>query len=130
MGMNVWCCRWWTITYDKLKELCGPEVAAVESTFDIDGNVGWVEAANDAFDDCDPALAEAVHALLTAFEAATGGLHLVLLSYDADMDVCRAEAREREHEGILFCVDFVEDFTPAGSRFKHVLVDTKWTEAW
>ena len=80
-------------------------------------------------DYCDPAVAASVRALLAAFEAATGGLHLVLLTYDADMDDCRAEARDRAHEGILFGVDFVEDFTPAGSRFKDMLVDTKWIEA-
>ena len=119
---------WWTITYDKLKELCGPEVAAVESAFEADDRVGWVEAANDDIDDCDPALAEAVHALRLAFAAKTG-LTLEFCQYDSEMDQCCSDASDQEHEGIVFGVDGVEQFTSAGDLWKNSLVETKWIEA-
>jgi hypothetical protein len=126
MGMNVWCCRWWTITYDQLKELCEPEVAEVEKHSYGDE---WKRLAVEDLTHDDTSFIRAVAALEQKFTAATGGLELVFLPYEADMDQCDAAARDREYEGILLGVDGVEDFTPAGGRFKDVLVDTKWIEA-
>ena len=125
MGMNVWCCRWWTITYDKLKELCEPEVAEVERHIWGDE---WQRLAGEDLTPDDKPFIRAVAALEKRFTAATGGLELVFLLYDEEMDQCGG-AGEREHERILFGVEGVEDFTPAGGRFKDVLVDTQWTEA-
>ena len=125
MGMNVWCCRWWTITYDKLKELCEPEVAEVEGHIHGDE---WQRLAGEDLTHDDTSFIQAVAALEKRFKAATGGLELVFLLYDEEMDQCGG-AGKREHERILFGVEGVEDFTPAGGRFKDVLVDTQWTEA-
>jgi hypothetical protein len=127
MGYSVWCCRWWTITYDQLKELCEPEMAAVERHIFLGDE--WLRLAAEDLTPDDKPFISAVAALEKRFTEATGGLTLVFLPYDADMDDCRAAARDREWEGILFGVDGVEDFTPAGSRFKDMLVDTKWIEA-
>lgn len=132
MGTRLWACECWSITYDDLKELCGPQVDAVESAItrseadDSLGGCGWYQIGSD---DCwDDAVSRAASALQAAFREATGGLTLDFLAYDADMD-CTHGRDVYEWEGVIFQVNGVETFTPAGLAMQARLRKAMWIDA-
>lgn len=126
MGMRMYCCECWTINYDALKELCGPEVAAVEAAVtERDDYCGWYRLAAD---DADDALAFAGAALQKRFREATGGLSLEFLTYDPDMDGTYGREVD-EWEGVIFQVNGVMEFTLAGLAMRDRLRHSTWIEA-
>lgn len=125
MGMREWCHHWWTISHENLKSICGAELDAVERCKDFDED-SWYRIASD---DCDSSeLTQAVRILHEKFRAVTGGLELVLLTYDADMDGTRG-AEVDPYDGIIFGVGEVVALTPAGVANQHLLRESTWSDA-
>ena len=125
MGMREWCLHWWTISYENLKTLCGPELEAVEACVTDDE---WYRlAAEDLVPDDKPFMA-AAEALQRRFSEATGGLELAFLTYDAGMDGTRGREVE-PYCDIIFGVSGVTTLTPAGQAHQHLLRESTWTDA-
>jgi len=125
MGMREWCNHWWTISSENLRSICGPELAAAERhVFDDE----WYRYAGEDMTPDDKPFMDAVAALEKRFHEVTGGLELVLLQYDEEMDGTRG-AEVDPYEGVIFGVTGVTSFTPAGSRTKHLLRESTWSDA-
>lgn len=132
MGTRLWACECWSITYDDLKALCEADVAAVEDAIGLSNcntwgeQCGWHQIGSD---DCwDDAVSRAASRLQAAFSEATGGLTLEYLAYDSDMD-CTHGRDVYEWEGVIFQVNGVETFTPAGRAMQHRLRKAMWIDA-
>ena len=131
MGTRMWACECWSIAYDDLKELCEQHVEAVEDAISLSNRDTWGEQCGwhqIGSDDCwDDAVSRAASALQAAFREATG-LTLEFLAYDSDMD-CTHGRDVHEWEGVIFQVNGVETFTPAGLRWQARLRKAMWIDA-
>lgn len=132
MGFRQWCIAHWTISYENLKYLCGPEVEAIESDEAFDrpdsfgDTVGWYGLASD--EPVDAGLQSKLAQLQAKFMSVTGGLELMLVQYDEDMDGTRGQDVE-PHEGVVFCVNNVVALTPAGAANVNLLSESSWIDA-
>jgi hypothetical protein len=132
MGMTEWTLHWWTISYANLRSICGPEVEAVESHPDFEGDEepsGWYRiASDDLHPECSPSFPEVILRLQDRFREVTGGLDLTFLQYDREMDGTRGRDVE-PHEDVVFGVTGVVALTPAGVANQHLIQESSWTDA-
>ena len=125
MSFHEWVNNWWTISYENLKTLCGPELEAVEELVSDDE---WRRLAVDDLEPGDKPFMAAVDRLESAFREATGGLELIFLPYNADMDgTCGRDVSP--YCEIIFGVNGVTALTPAGVANEHLLRESSWTDA-
>jgi len=142
----------WTISLDHLRDLCGPQVKAVETHHFFQEFTHWGEVCAEGFgDDATRIVADAEqHAmaaaasdmnndtqleeeefvrllakLFTAFRDVTGGLTLAMEYFCEDEG---AGDYVDHSDGCVFVVEGVTTttYTVAGDRFKDLLNDQKW----
>lgn len=129
MGYTVWCSSHWTISYENLHSLCPMELTGVCHLAEDKGDgYGWVRIAQDDFSTADEPLRKAFVALQDRFTEVTGGLSLLCVQYDDDMDATRG--RDVEPYGmVVFVVQGVVAMTPAGAANEHLLRESSWINA-
>lgn len=129
MGYTVWCSNHWTISYENLLSLCPVELPVVchlaEDAADGDG---WTRIAQDDFTTADEPLRKAFTSLQERFAAVTGGLTLICVMYDEDMDATNGVDVD-PYSGIVFVVGGVVALTPAGVANEHLLRESSWIGA-
>ena len=151
MGMGSFAVSGFVIGYDDLKNICPDEINAIENEEHFN-DVGWESLAKwlswddpdavqdpliDAIDDDDPIEVEEksveilnkydVHItnLKNAFEKKTG-LTLYFDNYDEDSGNRYDEPGDKD--GMIFCVSGMMVLSPAGEKYKDVVIERRWTQ--
>jgi hypothetical protein len=147
MGMDSYAVNGYIIPYDELKKICPDEIAAIENERFFKAT-GWgiiakwltwddVSVFEDeiyfAIEDSDEALVdkyvEIYNNLLInlnkSFHKKTG-LALYFDYYDDDGGSRYDNAYDSD--GCIFCVNGMTQLTPAGEKYKDIVIEARWTQ--
>jgi len=147
MGMGTFACGADTISYENLKRICPDEIRSIEEDSNF-AYTGWFMLGRAIdFDDWEMFSENALENLNSDDEKLgveiadnfknkvktlcenfnkTTNLELYLSSYDADNGDRYDEPND--HEGCVFSVAGVYQYTPAGEKYKDVIVKSQWTQ--
>ena len=153
MGMGSYAVGSFVIGYDDLKKICPEEISAIENEkffkdigwFHIGRWLAWddINEIEDAIldncydenhdDEYNQKVAEEISDkynthidnLKNAFEKKTG-LTLYFDSYDEDGGDRYDEPNDKD--GCVFCVNGMVQLTPAGEKFKDIIIERRWTQ--
>ena len=151
MGMGTFACGADTISFENLKKICPDEVQSIEDDMNLGSWLGlaravefseWDSFSEEIFDNYEEddkrgedlekfskevaeRLKNKVEILCKNFNKETG-LELYLTSYTEDEGDRYDEAND--HEGCVFSLSGVYQLTPAGEKYKDVIVKAMWTQ--
>jgi hypothetical protein len=147
MGMDSYAVNGYVIPYYELKKICPDEIAAIENERFFKAT-GWgviakwltdddVSAFEDeiyfAIEDSDEALVEEcvkiyhnhIVNLTKAFQERTG---LTLYFDHYDYDGGGRYDNPYDSDGCIFCVNGMTQLTPAGEKYKDIVIEARWTQ--